>query len=378
MARSLFDNSLEYDKITFSPGPYFPDMDLFRYDVHRSKSFQGQPLAIPWLTFGLSRNPIADPRDYLLGSGPLANRADYPLSLSEHIKPLDRIAISRLYATVKNQKVDLATELSQIAQTLGLITDAAKRIAKGIIALKKLNLTGAIKAVIPSNLKGVANDRLAYVYGVKPLLSDVVGAAEHLSEFLRKVYALKRNGHAKKTIRLETSYDSYNEFGLFSVTKVTRDITIRVKYSVTYRISDKLDLELSRLGFTNPANVIWELIPFSFVVDWFIKIGDFLNTMNAFRGLKFVSAYRTLFIKESCTMVTSIKSQAASAGDLVHDWSFSFPNDNSEWHRSSFTRVFNTREILLDFPEIELPSFKSPVSLDHGLNSAALAIQKLR
>lgn len=36
-----------------------------------------------------------------------------------------------------------------------------------------------------------------------------------------------------------------------------------------------------RFGLLNPLEVIWELVPFSFVADWFLPIGDYLSALDA-------------------------------------------------------------------------------------------------
>lgn len=51
------------------------------------------------------------------------------------------------------------------------------------------------------------------------------------------------------------------------------------------------------LGLTNPAAIAWELVPFSFVVDWFIPIGNFLNSWTDFLGLRFEDSYNTRYVK---------------------------------------------------------------------------------
>jgi hypothetical protein len=43
--------------------------------------------------------------------------------------------------------------------------------------------------------------------------------------------------------------------------------------------------ELQQLGLTNPALVAWELVPFSFVFDWFIQVGDWLTGLTALQGV---------------------------------------------------------------------------------------------
>lgn len=36
-----------------------------------------------------------------------------------------------------------------------------------------------------------------------------------------------------------------------------------------------------RFGLVNPVEVAWELVPFSFVADWFLPIGDYLSSLDA-------------------------------------------------------------------------------------------------
>ena len=42
---------------------------------------------------------------------------------------------------------------------------------------------------------------------------------------------------------------------------------------------------LQQLGLLNPASIAWELVPYSFVLDWFSNIGQVLGQFTAFAGL---------------------------------------------------------------------------------------------
>lgn len=50
----------------------------------------------------------------------------------------------------------------------------------------------------------------------------------------------------------------------------------------------------SSLGLTNPAFVIWDMIPYSHVIDWGIGVGNYLNNLDALAGVKRVSAHYTV------------------------------------------------------------------------------------
>jgi hypothetical protein len=68
---------------------------------------------------------------------------------------------------------------------------------------------------------------------------------------------------------------------------------VRTSGKIDFQIENPLTNTLSSLGLTNPLNVAWELVPFSFVVDWFIPIGDFFNGLIPPQGISNVSGSLT-------------------------------------------------------------------------------------
>lgn len=48
---------------------------------------------------------------------------------------------------------------------------------------------------------------------------------------------------------------------------------------------------LSRLGLLNPASLAWDLLPFSFVIDWFLPIGTILRWIGAKRDVGKIYAW---------------------------------------------------------------------------------------
>jgi hypothetical protein len=67
-------------------------------------------------------------------------------------------------------------------------------------------------------------------------------------------------------------------------------------------IDDSFYLQLNDVGLANPLLTGWEVTPYSFVVDWFIGVGDFLSAVNAFTGgYKFKAGSVTRFWDLSTT-----------------------------------------------------------------------------
>ena len=61
---------------------------------------------------------------------------------------------------------------------------------------------------------------------------------------------------------------------------------------------------LGQLGFDNPALIAYELMPYSFVVDWFYNIGDYLQSQTALAGLSvdYFSITKTRYIQDEITL----------------------------------------------------------------------------
>jgi hypothetical protein len=45
-----------------------------------------------------------------------------------------------------------------------------------------------------------------------------------------------------------------------------------------------------QVGITNPLLYAWEVIPFSFVFDWFLSVGDYLTAQTALQGVQILKA----------------------------------------------------------------------------------------
>lgn len=273
---------------------------------------------------------------------------------------------------------NIAQDVVQIRQTVRLITSTATRIAKAGVALKNGNIPGAVKLIwgsspprgrsnkgkLPVSTSNTAAENwLQMQYGWKPLLQDLHGAMEAVARLnladasIRQVTASARTTRWDvEDLRLPQNPDKVSGWSRSQTTS-------RCKFGVRFTVDNHLLAFLAQSGFTNPVNLLWETIPFSFVADWFLPIGPWLETLSSYHGLVFLEGYQVLFTKRRSEYLVRF---AGPIGPTA-------PGQNLQTAgQYSSEQVVFDRTRLSSFPVASFPSFKNPLSLTHALNALAL------
>lgn len=79
------------------------------------------------------------------------------------------------------------------------------------------------------------------------------------------------------------------------------DLKFRARMATDVLVTNPNLFLADNVGLLNPAAVAWALVPLSFIVDWFIDVGQFLNSLTDFAGTSFRRSWTTLFIKANPT-----------------------------------------------------------------------------
>jgi hypothetical protein len=95
-----------------------------------------------------------------------------------------------------------------------------------------------------------------------------------------------------------------------------------------------INSELYWLGFQSPVNVIWELVPYSFVVDWFANVGDYLTSVGTMPA--FITDPRG-FLSTSQTWIVTARANTYTYGAYVPTFDNIQPSGAS-WETWSFKR----------------------------------------
>lgn len=197
---------------------------------------------------------------------------------------MESAAVTKALLRLKGQNVNYVQNIGERKQTALLVEDTAIRLWKMV---RQTRRTAAHLGTDPFNLW------LEIQYGWKPLLMDVHGAVTDLQNGLRPLRFVAV-GTAHDTFTASTNLGA-SKFGPgMSVNRVMRGRT-DMKVRLDYEQNEDLNLrQMCQEGLTNPLDIAWELLPFSFVADWFLPIGDFFNCLDATIGWRFLGGTKSV------------------------------------------------------------------------------------
>jgi len=226
-------------------------------------------------------------------------------------------ALDKFWRKASSERSDYGLMAAESRKTFGLVTTTATRLANAYRRLKRLDVYGAYNALSMSfdkrgrqlhnssrNVRRADHSRFAasafleMQYGWKPLLSDIHTSAEDLANRNQKkpedvTIRASAVGKSEYQYRIKPSYpDANTTLRILPAGENVR--RYRVSYICKYRVANQTLRTASALGLTNPALLAWDLLPFSFVVDWFAPIGNYLESLSALQGLQFISGTRSI------------------------------------------------------------------------------------
>lgn len=282
-----------------------------------------------------------------------AHRSDSSMQNETMLKALSKIA---------DAKTNLAVMYAEKAKTADLIYGTANRIYRAMSSFRRgrFKETAKILNLTPGT---VHKTWLEYKYGWMPLLMDVKNSAEFFAQQqVGRPLSFSVNAKTEDPIRyLSGAMPGFNRNGfdtnLETLTYTTDQVkTCRVK--IWCEITNPHLSQLQQLGVTNPALIAWELVPYSFVFDWFISVGDWLQGLTALNGIT-VKKAMVSFKKTVDGACTESFPGYAGFYDVYESWSRVRNVKIRRYSRSSVT--VDPLEL---YPpvNIELPSWQRCVS----------------
>lgn len=244
---------------------------------------------------------------------------------------------TKVLAKARDMKVNVAVAFGEGRQTTRMIAQTAQRLGKAYSAFRKGRFKKAAKELgLQPRSKEAANHWLEYSYGWMPLISDVVGMAELAAQHLALGGRPPRFRVSSRSI-VNTSTTSLGGV-VGSYDYVTYRCRRRHQWKYECRAGLLLEVNYSAsalaaqtgFGLTDVSLLAWELTPFSFVFDWFVDIGGWLEGMSALQGLTVLAGFESF--SESCYTQHRLENWKIN-NTLAHpEQGMSYFEDTQRWY----------------------------------------------
>ncbi len=185
---------------------------------------------------------------------------------------------TKMLNEIKAQKVNLTVSIAELGKTTDMVASFAHDAFGFLRSLRNGRLLDAVNAIKKPRTrsdKALASRWLEYSYGWTPLMFEVHGLSELIYNRIKSEYI---HGNVKSTYRYRNNYSSGNDL-------IRENLVVFRKNDYRYKVSSVGLKTLAESGITNPSLVLWELVPYSFVVDWFVGVGDYLSSLDAMVGV---------------------------------------------------------------------------------------------
>lgn len=234
-------------------------------------------------------SPSVDVPNLSLLSRVLANGAsEFPSARNK--------AWSELVDSMRDGSASLGQAFAEMPQSLSMVGDRAltlyrsyKHLRKGQFrwALRELNVPAhrRHRNWVVNKVNHASNLWLEYSFGWKPLLQDMYSGVTALGRPLPGG-KMSGSGSASAAINYRTGSQTYQLFGRGFV-----------KQGAEIYVTNPNTYALQQLGLANPLTIAWEVVPFSFMVDWVFDVGTALGGLTDLFGCTVVNPYTSTGVK---------------------------------------------------------------------------------
>jgi len=207
-------------------------------------------------------------------------------------------AWSKLVDKVRQGPASLGVALAEAREACGMVAKRFSQCYQAYSALRKGNFRKFLKELgirakrrhrnlrksLPSDASSLW---LEYSFGWSPLFQDVYDGINAIGQPIP-------GGRFKATGREGFSFSSYYEE--FSTNG-------RCLMGAFVEIDNPNSYLAQQMGLANPIQVAWELVPFSFVVDWVFDVGTCIGALTDFFGCEVSDGFTTYSAKANVTAI---------------------------------------------------------------------------
>lgn len=243
-------------------------------------------------------------------------------------------------------KVQLGVMLGEVRETIGMahelstalisgirsvaktVNRSPQQVSKILDSVRKLGIRETANRLLKGDtqaLERMVQAWLVVQFGIKPLAYDVYDASVYMQAELAKT-----DNYLTVAVRAGAEDVAEEEVHVSGIgfNGNTFDLYHTIRYSARYHYACQYDIPTTTtlaedLGLYNPAVIAWELLRFSWLIDYVVGIGDWLRSSMAAQHTKFLEGTQsvvleTMLLSWRAVGVTGVEMQGLGSAPLVN------------------------------------------------------------
>lgn len=271
-----------------------------------------------------------------------------------NIEQMEQLAVTRAHARIDTSDAAAIVTAGELKESIDFLVDSGLRLIKIYKAVRTFNLKALAKQLSPTEL---TSRYLEFRYAIRPLISEIDTYAQafiNTSKSKRYTYRAKEE---YSSIKIGPEYLTYQDgYGyVYAREELIRTVTVLAGVLCSLDVS-----KLDKWGFTKPIDAAYDLLPLSFIADWFFNIGQTIASFTPEAGIKQLTSWRSTTDKirrvKRVTRVSMKPDTYASKPGRI--WNFNISNAEIYKETENYERVIDPQLSILPTFKLRLDGWK--------------------
>lgn len=187
-------------------------------------------------------------------------------------------AVMQAHANIDESEMLALASAAESGKTVDSMLAIYGRLRRILRHLRRFQISKVAQELNPRELE---QRYMEYRYAIRPLMYDALGVVKSLEKnrgYARRTY--RGYGENTATFTAQQSTPSTIWYGVSHYYQLETTVVATAKAGVLCDVSIN---DITVFGIDQVPSTLWELTPFSFIVDWFVGCGDYIaaHTPNA-------------------------------------------------------------------------------------------------
>lgn len=197
-------------------------------------------------------------------------------------------AVTDAFAKCSVNEAEILATMGEMNETIASLRNIFKRAANIVLALKKFNLKRLAKECSPKEL---ADRYMEARYALRPLVYDATNVMNALQKVVNHDRLTSRGGATETcTVTDEILLKNNMYYKIYATRNTVFTVTARAGVLASLTHVNALNV----WGFDKILSSAWELVPLSFVLDWFFNVGRTIQAWEPKVGMSTLASWVTV------------------------------------------------------------------------------------